>query len=91
MEIFSRVMRLRGDSALHPWYNDPEHDVDVALKEDLVTAGPPDVDADLGDVNVCERAHGVGCMGLVQVEGSGTGWLWVEEFWLEMNAGLMYC
>ena len=77
------------DAVIEPWPS-PEHDVDVVLKE-LVTAGPPDVDADLRDVSGCERAHGLGCMGLVQVEGSGTRWLWVEEFWLEMNAGLMYC
>ena len=76
---------------MHPRDNVLERDVDVVLKEDLVTAGPPDVDADLGDVGVCECAHVVGCVGLVQVEGSGTRWLWVEEFWLEMNAGLKYC
>ena len=59
-EIFSRVVVLRGDCAMHPRDNVLEHDVDVALKGDLVTAEPPGVDADLGNVGVCGYA----------------GWMW---------------
>ena len=51
---------------MHPRDNVLEHDVDVVLKEDVVTAEPPGIDADMGNVGVCGYT---GWMGAIVVLG----------------------
>ena len=64
--ILFKVVMLRSDCAKHPRNHMLERDVDVVLKGDLVTAEPPGVDADLGNVGVCGYT---GWMGAIVVLG----------------------